>query len=87
MLFIAAIFQFFDAVQCVSVALLRGLEDTTTPFIVSIIAYWIVGMPIGYYLAFAKNWGVTGVWVGFLLALATQAIWFCLRFFRKVKQI
>ncbi len=87
LLFIAAIFQFFDAVQCVSVALLRGLEDTQTPFIISIVAYWLFGMPVGYYLAFAKNWGVTGVWVGFLLALATQAIWFSLRFFRKVKTI
>ncbi len=87
LLFIAAVFQFFDAVQCVSVALLRGLEDTQTPFIISIVAYWLFGMPIGYYLAFAKNWGVTGVWVGFLLALATQAIWFSLRFFRKVKSI
>lgn len=87
LLFIAAVFQFFDAVQCVSVALLRGMEDTTTPSIISIVAYWVVGMPIGYYLAFAKNWGLTGVWIGFLLALMIQAIWFSLRFFRKVKEL
>jgi multidrug resistance protein, MATE family len=77
---IAGFFQLSDAVQSVGISLLRGLEDTKLPSLISLIAYWVLGLPVGYWLAFYAGWGVQGVWVSFLIALTTQAVWFTLRF-------
>jgi multidrug resistance protein, MATE family len=77
---IAGFFQLSDAVQSVGISLLRGLEDTKLPSLISLVAYWVLGLPIGYWLAFRAGWGVQGIWVSFLIALTTQALWFTLRF-------
>ena len=77
---IAGFFQVSDAMQSVGISLLRGMEDTRMPSLISFVAYWILGMPIAYWLIFHLNWGVQGVWIGFLIALTTQAIWFTWRF-------
>jgi multidrug resistance protein, MATE family len=78
---IAGFFQLSDATQSVGISLLRGLEDTTMPTVISLVAYWALGMPLGYYLAFHAGWGVQGVWMGYLVALSTQAVWFAWRFY------
>jgi MATE family multidrug resistance protein len=78
---IAGLFQVSDAMQSVGISLLRGLEDTRMPSVISFIAYWVLGMPIAYWLCFTLNWGVKGIWMGFLIALSTQAIWFTWRFY------
>jgi multidrug resistance protein, MATE family len=78
---IAGFFQISDAIQSVGISLLRGLEDTTMPTIISLVAYWALGMPLGYYLAFQAGCGVKGVWIGYLVALSTQAVWFAWRFY------
>jgi len=77
---IAGFFQVSDAMQSVGISLLRGMEDTRMPSLISFVAYWILGMPIAYWLTFYLNWGVQGVWIGFLIALSTQALWFTWRF-------
>ncbi len=78
---IAGLFQISDAMQSVGISLLRGMEDTRMPSIISLVAYWILGMPVAYWLTFHLGWGVQGVWVGFLIALSTQAGWFTWRFY------
>jgi MATE family multidrug resistance protein len=82
LIFIGGIFQVADALQSVSIALLRGMEDTRLPSVISFVAYWLLGMPVGYFCAFVLNWGAQGVWLGFLIALFTQGIWFAWRFFK-----
>jgi MATE family multidrug resistance protein len=77
---IAGFFQVSDAMQSVGISLLRGMEDTRMPSLISFVAYWILGMPIAYGLTFSLHWGVQGIWVGFLIALSTQALWFTWRF-------
>jgi MATE family multidrug resistance protein len=32
-------------------------------------AYWIIGLPLGAWLCFRRNWGALGLWVGLSLAL------------------
>jgi MATE family multidrug resistance protein len=82
---IAGFFQFCDAVQAISLALLRGRGDTQLPSLFSLISYWGFGMPIGYYLAFHCGWRAQGIWTGFLLALIVQTVFFSSRFFRGLK--
>ena len=69
LLALAALFELFDGFQTISTGALRGLGDTRTPMICHFCAYWLVGLPGGWWLCFRRHWGVTGFWVGFNMAL------------------
>ncbi|MBC7370093.1 MAG: MATE family efflux transporter, partial [Bdellovibrionaceae bacterium] len=83
---VAAAFQFFDGVQAVAVGVLRGLEDTKWPSVLAFIAYWIIGLPIGYYLAFERQWQGEGIWWGLFVGLAFIAIFLTIRFERLIRR-
>ena len=80
LLIIAALFQISDGVQVVGLGALRGLEDVKMPSIISLIAYWIIALPVGYSLAFLLNAGVYGIWTGLLVGLTAAAILLFFRF-------
>jgi MATE family multidrug resistance protein len=64
-----AAFQLFDGIQTVATGALRGAGDTRTPMLCHLIAYWIIGLPLGYWLCFRLRWGAFGLWSGLSLAL------------------
>jgi len=64
-----AAFQLFDGIQTVATGALRGAGDTRTPMLCHLIAYWIIGLPLGSWLCFTLNWGAFGLWAGLSLAL------------------
>ncbi len=80
LLVIAALFQISDGVQVVALGALRGMEDVNIPTIFSLIAYWVIGLPVGYYLGFVLNIGVEGIWYGLLIGLTFSAILLLVRF-------
>ena len=69
LLFVAAFFQLFDGLQAVATGALRGAGDTRAPMLWSVLLYWLVGLPLGYYLGFSIGWGAAGVWTGLCVAL------------------
>jgi MATE family multidrug resistance protein len=69
LLLIAAAFQLFDGVQVIATGALRGAGDTRTPMLANGIAYWLIGLPLGYVLCFRLGWGAVGVWIGLCLGL------------------
>jgi MATE family multidrug resistance protein len=81
LLFSAAVFQISDSVQAISVGLLRGLQDVRIPTLFVLLAYWVLGIPTGYYLAFELDWQVIGLWVGLIFGLTVSAILLTWRFF------
>jgi MATE family multidrug resistance protein len=86
LLVVAAFFQLSDGTQAVGIGVLRGLTDVKAPTLITFISYWIVGLPVGYYLAFIRNIGVTGIWFGLLAGLTCSALLLTLRFNRKSKK-
>lgn len=72
LLYIAAAFQFFDAMQVMGTGLLRGLQDTKIPMYFATFSYWIVGVGSGYVLGFIVGWDAVGVWIGLTLGLASS---------------
>ncbi|GAA2468797.1 hypothetical protein GCM10010198_13660 [Nocardia seriolae] len=81
LLLIAVVLQFFDAAQNIGVGLLRGLKDTRAGFRLSLVGYWVVGLPTALLLAFPANLGAAGVWWGLTAGLATTAALMLRRFF------
>jgi MATE family multidrug resistance protein len=69
LLLIAAAFQLFDGLQTVATGALRGTGDTYTPMLANLVAYWFIGLPLGYVLCFHLHWGALGIWSGLCLGL------------------
>ncbi len=86
LLLIAAIFQISDGVQAVGIGVCRGLTDVKGPTIITFIAYWILGLPIGYFLGFSLKMQVVGVWIGLLIGLSVSATLLTIRFNKKSLQ-
>lgn len=78
----AAVFQISDSVQAIGVGLLRGIKDVKMPTVFVAIAYWMLGIPAGYYLAFVKGYESMGVWIGFVIGLTCSATFLTIRFNR-----
>ncbi len=85
LLFMAAIFQISDGLQVSSFGALRGLKDTKIPMFVNLIAYWMIGLPLGYYLGITRNIGPQGLWVGLIAGLSVAAVLHNLRFWWKTR--
>jgi len=81
LLFVAACFQLVDSAQAIGAPLLRGLKDTRVPMIIAIIAYWPVGLFLGWLLGFPLGLGGIGVWVGLASGLLVAAVLLNHRFF------
>lgn len=82
LLVLAAIFQLSDGIQVTAGGALRGLKDTTMPMIITVLAYWAIGMPTGYWLAFHEGLGARGMWMGLAAGLTAAAVLLTLRFLR-----
>lgn len=80
LMLVAGLFQIFDGVQVVALGILRGLEDVLMPVIGAGIAYWLISLPVGYLAAFVFNFGPMGIWIGYLVGLASAGLFLLLRF-------
>ena len=74
LLFVAALFQFFDGLQITATGALRGAGNTHAGLIVQIIGYWLIGLPIGYVLAFRLHYGAVGLWLGLCAGLIIAGV-------------
>jgi MATE family multidrug resistance protein len=73
LLAVAAVFQIFDGIQGIGTGALRGLGRTRGPMLVNLVAYGVIGLPIGYFLCFKTRFGIYGLWTGLTLALVFAA--------------
>lgn len=80
LLIIAAIFQFADSLQVVALGTLRGMQDVKIPMFMTLIAYWVIGFPISYYLSMHTTLESMGIWIGLLAGLTASSILLFTRF-------
>ncbi|WP_420078644.1 MATE family efflux transporter [Streptomyces sp. JL4002] len=86
-LMIAALMQVFDATQNIGNGILRGIGDTAGPFRISLVGYWLIGLPAGYLLGVTAGGGVEGVWIGQTIGLAATAALLLAAFLRRVGRL
>ena len=74
----AALFQLSDAVQVTAAGALRGYQDTRVTMLLTLFAYWGIGLPVGYSLGltdwFGEPSGPRGLWQGLVVGLTCAAI-------------
>jgi len=86
LLIVAALFQVSDGVQVVGLGVLRGMADVKIPTLITFISYWIIGLPVGYLLAFPFGFRAAGMWAGLLLGLTASALLLFYRFNKKTRR-
>jgi MATE family multidrug resistance protein len=87
LLFVAAIFQFFDGLQITATGALRGAGNTHAGLYVQIIGYWIIGLPIGYLFAFHLHRGAVGLWLGLCAGLIIAGLTLATVWHRTTKKL
>ncbi|WP_270182141.1 MATE family efflux transporter [Alkalihalobacillus sp. CinArs1] len=75
----AVFFQLSDAIAAPIQGALRGYKDVNITLLMSLISYWIVGLPSGYVLAKFTSFGPYGYWIGLSSGLLVAAITLFLR--------
>lgn len=70
---IAGVFQIGDGLQVVAIGCLRGLGDVRSPVVANAVGFWVVGLPLGCWLAYGLGWGPAGFWWGLVLGLFVVA--------------
>ncbi|WP_174733024.1 MATE family efflux transporter [Mesobacillus harenae] len=69
----AVFFQLSDAILAPVQGALRGYKDVNITFLMAFISFWVIGLPLGYYLANFTEWQAFGYWVGLIAGLAVGA--------------
>ncbi len=83
LLMFCAVYQFPDSMQVVSIGILRGFKDSKTIFAITVVSYWVIGMPIGYTLAYGyltgEKMAAQGFWIGFICSLSCAFLLYVVR--------
>ncbi|EPE62093.1 MATE efflux family protein [Exiguobacterium sp. S17] len=82
----AVFFQLSDAVAAPIQGILRGFKDVNVTLVLSLIAYWVIGLPLGYLLAERFGFGPDGYWIGLIVGLAAGAVLLFMRLVHIVKR-
>lgn len=82
----AVLFQLFDGLQASAAGALRGCKDTRVPMIITLVAYWAVGLPVGWWLGFVRHGGPQGLWWALIAGLGVAGALLIWRFQRMTRR-
>ncbi|QCX52408.1 MATE family efflux transporter [Elizabethkingia sp. JS20170427COW] len=82
LLIIAALFQLSDGIQVTCLGALRGIQDVKIPSYITFCAYWLLTIPLGFFLCYTLNMGAFGMWIGLGIGLTFSALLLVNRFLK-----
>ncbi|KAG8733192.1 hypothetical protein FRC11_008051 [Ceratobasidium sp. 423] len=71
---LVALFQIVDGMNAVTAGALRARGKQSLGALVNVTAYYVIGIPLGVYLAFWWNMDLQGLWIGLATALLYSAV-------------
>ena len=79
---ILIIFTFFDTTQAMGQSVIRATGKQGLGALITGTAYFAVGIPFSYWMAFSKGQDIRGLWWGPTLATAYNTLWYNVIIFR-----
>ncbi|QJC32389.1 MATE family efflux transporter [Enterobacteriaceae endosymbiont of Donacia dentata] len=83
LILLASIYQILDSIQVIGCGILKGYKDTKSIFLITFFSYWVISLPIGYFLSITNfivsPMGPAGFWIGFIIGLTVAAFLVILR--------
>ena len=87
---LAALFILLDASQVTATFSLRAFKDTLYPFVILCSAYWLVTLPLGYWLgivtATSPQEGTVGFWKSMIVGVALSGVVLIWRLYRTLQK-
>lgn len=87
LLWFAMLYQLVDAWQVNFAGILRGLQDTTIPMFITLLSYWGVAIPVGFYLTRYTQLGASGFWLALVIGLTIAGFLLGLRLWQQQKRL
>ncbi len=84
-LMVSALFQIFEAIRISLFGTLRALKDTRFTLFISILSFWGIALPVGYFMATRLDFGGVGLWWGMVVGAGFSVLLLLLRFKSKIK--
>lgn len=73
-MFVVGLFQVFDGLQVALGGILKGIKTTKAIMVSMFSGYWLLGFPLGYYLAFNQGMNLMGFWIGLAFSLFSASL-------------
>lgn len=83
-LIVSALVQIFEAIRLSLFGALRALKDTRFTLISSVLCFWGIALPVGYFLATSCQYGGPGLWWGMVFGAIISALLLFMRFQHKI---
>jgi len=71
---LVSLFQLMDGLAAVAAGILRAQGRQATGALLNLVSYYIIGIPIGIYLAFKHDMKLWGLWIGITIALVSTGV-------------
>ena len=82
-----ALFQLCDGIRITLFSILRGMKDTGFTLLTSVLCFWGIALPLGYYLAFIHNHNyMQGLWIGLIFSAMISTVMLSFRLKYKIKK-
>ena len=85
LLVISAVFQIVESARIALFGSLRAIKETKFTMLISIISFWCVAFPLGYFIAIPLNMGAPGFWWGMVMGASISVLLLQWRFKVKIK--
>jgi MATE family multidrug resistance protein len=70
----AVFMQFADSINAPLQGALRGFKDVHVTFMLAVLSFWIIGLPLGWGLAKYTDMGPYGYWIGLIAGIVIGAV-------------
>lgn len=79
------VYQFGDGLQCTFANALRGVSHVKPMMLIAFFSYFVVSLPLGWFLGLRCGIGLVGVWCAFPVCLTCAGVLYYTCFRRKLK--